>query len=226
MMMTEADKDRRTAGDVGRRVAYRRRQLGLSYEDVGSRAGVAPGYVEYVERRHAKVSADALRRLAQALETRVDVLLGAHVETPTGSFSGMGTRQRLTKLDAAECIRLISPGGVGRVVYVGADGPEAFPVNFVVIGGAVLFRTTPGGVVAHLTGRRVGFEVDRIDEPLVSAWSVLLRGVITRVTDRALVARVREAVQPWAGGSRDTCVRIDPDQISGRRVGPGEEHQR
>lgn len=224
--MTEANGDSRTVGDLGRRVAFRRRQLGLSYEEVGSRAGVAPGYVEYVEHRHAQVSADALRRLAQALEIRVDVLLGSHAETPAGRYSGIGTRQRLTKLDAAECMRLISPGGVGRVVYVGADGPEALPVNFVVIGGAVLFRTTPGGVVARLTGHRVGFEVDRIDEPMVSAWSVLVRGVMTRVTDHALAARVREAVRAWAGGSRDTCIRIDPDQISGRRVGPGEEYQR
>lgn len=224
--MADVDDDARTAGDLGRRVAFRRRQLGLSYEEVGSRAGIAPGYVEYVEHRHAKVSADALRRLAQALDTRVDLLLGAHVETPAGRFSGLGTRQRLRKLDAAECIRLISPGGVGRVAYVGADGPEALPVNFVVIGGAVLFRTTPGGVLARLAGRRVGFEVDRIDEPMVSAWSVLLRGVAMRVTDRALTARVRDAVRPWAGGSRDTCIRIDPDQMTGRRVGPGEEYDR
>jgi transcriptional regulator with XRE-family HTH domain len=224
--MTDLDDNGRMSGDLGRRVAFRRRQLGLSYEEVGSRAGIAPGYVEYVEHRHAKVSADALLRLAQALETRVDVLLGAHAETPAGAFSGSGVRQRLSQLDAAECIRLISPGGVGRVVYVGADGPEAFPVNYVVIGGAVLFRTTPGGVVARLTGRRVGFEVDRFDEPVVRGWSVLVRGVLTRVTDRALATRVRETVRPWAGGSRDTCVRIDPDRISGRRVGPGEEHRR
>lgn len=146
--------------------------------------------------------------------------------TSGGTFSGLGTQQRLTKLDSAECIRLISPGGVGRVLLVGADGPEALPVNFVVIGGAVLFRTTPGGVLARLTGRRVGFEVDRIDAPMVSGWSVLLRGVVSRVTDRALAARVREAVRPWAGGSRDTCLRIEADRIEGRRVGPGEEHRR
>lgn len=150
---------------------------------------------------------------------------GARAETPAGTYSGLGARERLTKLDSVECIRLISPGGVGRVVYVGADGPEAIPVNFVVIGGAVLFRATPGGVLAALAGRRVGFEVDRIDEPMVSAWSVLVRGVLTRVTDAGLAARVREAVRPWAGGSRDTCLRITVQQVSGRRVGPGEEHR-
>lgn len=36
-------------GDMGRRIAARRQQLGLSRQDVALRAGAAPGYIEYVE---------------------------------------------------------------------------------------------------------------------------------------------------------------------------------
>ncbi|MFI8458550.1 helix-turn-helix domain-containing protein [Kitasatospora sp. NPDC085464] len=36
-------------GDTGRRVTERRQQLGLSREEVAERAGVAVGYVEFVE---------------------------------------------------------------------------------------------------------------------------------------------------------------------------------
>lgn len=216
----------RTAGDLGRRVAFRRQQLGLSYEDVAARAGMAARYVEYVEHRHAAVTGGGLLRLAHALETSVDELLGAHVDSPVGASSRPGPRQRSTKLDAAECVRLISPGGVGRIAYVGADGPEIIPVNFVLIGGEILFRTRPGGILAQLAGERVAFEVDRVDEPTSGGWSVLLRGVVTRVVDRALVSRLRSTVHPWAGGYRDTCMRLDADRISGRRVGPGEEMHR
>lgn len=220
MRTSQVGVDRRTTGDVGRRVAFRRRQLGLSYEELGARAGVAPGYVEYVERRHVRVSGSALLRLADALQTSVDVLLGTRVDAPPGTSGRIGAGQRLTQLDVAECVRLISPGGVGRIAYAGPDGLEVVPLNFVMIGGEILFRTRPGGVLSRLAGERVAFEVDRIDDAVASGWSVLLRGVLTRVADRALVSRLRNAVRPWAGGSRDSGMRLDADRISGRRVGP------
>lgn len=215
----------RTTGDLARRVAFRRRQLGLSYEELGARAGVAPGYVEYIEHRHAQVTGHALLRLARALDTSVDVLLGAHIESPPGTHGRPRGRQQLTRLDVAECVRLLSPGGVGRVAYVDTDVPEVIPVNYVMIGGEILFRTRPGGILARLAGRRVAFEVDHIDEPTASGWSVLARGVMTRVADAALVSRLQQAVRPWAGGGRDTCMRLDAERISRRRVGPGEESQ-
>jgi len=33
-------------------------------------------------------------------------------------------------LDEAECLRLISPGGVGRLAYSGRFGPTVLPVNY------------------------------------------------------------------------------------------------
>jgi nitroimidazol reductase NimA-like FMN-containing flavoprotein (pyridoxamine 5'-phosphate oxidase superfamily) len=46
-------------------------------------------------------------------------------------------------LDEAECLRLISAGGVGRIGYSGRYGPTVLPVNFALSEQAVVFRTGP-----------------------------------------------------------------------------------
>ena len=71
-------------GDVGRRVARRRRELGLSVEDLAARAGMSPAYVTYLESQPAQLTQASAMRLAVALETSVDVLLGGGVELPAG----------------------------------------------------------------------------------------------------------------------------------------------
>ena len=47
----------------------------------------------------------------------------------------------LEKLEEAECLRLISPGGIGRLVFAGRFDLTVLPVNYVVHNGAILFRT-------------------------------------------------------------------------------------
>ncbi len=55
-------------GDLGRRVALRRQELGLTREELEDKAGVARGYVEYLEQGPAEPSAGTVARLAAALE--------------------------------------------------------------------------------------------------------------------------------------------------------------
>jgi transcriptional regulator with XRE-family HTH domain len=69
-------------GDLGRRVAYRRQELGLSTRDVAVRAGMAPGYIEYLERQPSELTTDELIRLANALDSTVNALLGSGQNTP------------------------------------------------------------------------------------------------------------------------------------------------
>ena len=64
-------------GDLGRRVAQRRRELDLSREQLAERAGMAPGYVDYLEERAARVPIAGVGSLARALDTSTDELLGA-----------------------------------------------------------------------------------------------------------------------------------------------------
>ena len=143
-----------------------------------------------------------------------------------GTFSGLSARQWSSVLHSAECMELIAPGGVGRVGFASATGQEIIPVNFAMLDGDVVFRALSSGLLARLAGVRVGFEVDRIDDATKSGWSVLVQGTMIRITDRALLARGRNAVRAWAGGDRDSFMRIRPDRVSGRRVGPDEEVRR
>lgn len=65
-------------GDIGRRLALRREELGLSREQVADRAGIAPEYLRYVEERpFASPGPTFLLRVAEALETNVPRLRGA-----------------------------------------------------------------------------------------------------------------------------------------------------
>ena len=43
-------------GDLGQRVAHRRRQLGLSREQVAQRAGIEAGYLDYLEHAAAVIA--------------------------------------------------------------------------------------------------------------------------------------------------------------------------
>jgi nitroimidazol reductase NimA-like FMN-containing flavoprotein (pyridoxamine 5'-phosphate oxidase superfamily) len=47
----------------------------------------------------------------------------------------------LEALDTAECLRLISPGGIGRLAYLGRYGLSVLPVNYRMHEGAIVFRT-------------------------------------------------------------------------------------
>ncbi|MGH3391965.1 MAG: pyridoxamine 5'-phosphate oxidase family protein [Actinomadura sp.] len=204
-------------GDVGRRALRRRRELGLSRTELAMRAGMAPEFVAYLEEQPAQLTVAALLHLADALETTPAALLGGDVDRPPGQ-NGAGRRSRLEPLTEDECRRLLSAGGVGRVLIVTESGPEALPVNFTMIDDQVVFRTAPDTVMAAHIDDDVGFEVDRLDEALSQGWSVLIGGRARRIYDPAVFWKARDMVDPWAGGRRDLCVQIETARISGRRV--------
>ncbi|WP_433236358.1 helix-turn-helix domain-containing protein [Streptosporangium sp. CA-135522] len=232
-------------GDLGRRVAWRRKELGLSREQLASRARIDAGYLAYLEESAASPASETVHRLAVALETSTDDLLGRTAGSPPGRGDA-AAHAWLEKLEPDECLRLIAPGGVGRIAFNDLGGPAILPVNYVLHDGSVIFRTAFGGPLddALRTGTRgvdfkVAFEVDRIDDADRGGWSVLLRGGARLVptdepanepTDEsageptgALSARERTGadapdVKPWAGGERDLYIRISPVEITGRRI--------
>ena len=98
-------------------------------------------------------------------------------------------------LPLPECLRLLRGESVGRVVYTAGAIPVATPVNYVVDGDAVVFRTRPGSRLAKGTsGAVVSFEVDRVDEATASGWSVLVTGVSEVVGLGGSAARPTAAV--------------------------------
>ncbi|GII96011.1 helix-turn-helix domain-containing protein [Sinosporangium siamense] len=212
--------------DLGRRLARRREDIGLSRKELAERTEMDPGYLAYLEERAAHPGGDTLRRLATALATSVDDLLGCRADSPPGHTGGESAGVAvLDKLDVRECLRLISPGGVGRVGFNDQDGPSVLPVNYVLHEEAVYFRTALGGPLDRglRTGVeglefKVAFEVDRIDDVNREGWSVLVRGGAHLVTDSEREAVLGLGVRPWAGGDRQLFVKVTHTQITGRRI--------
>ncbi len=207
------------AGDLGKRVSRRRQELKLSRRQLAELAGVSVPYLQYLETHPARPTQAALHRLATALRTTPETLLGAGTSQPPGQ-AGPSTHPVLQVLTAAECYDLLSSGGVGRVAFTAADGPVVLPVNYAMAGQTVIFRTAPDTLLAGYLDGPAGFEVDRLDEALSQGWSVLVTGRAVRVTSEAEVRRLeqRASVRPWAGGARDVYVRIIPRKITGRRI--------
>ncbi|WP_377267669.1 helix-turn-helix domain-containing protein [Peterkaempfera sp. SMS 1(5)a] len=205
-------------GDLGRRVAARRTELGLSREEVAGRAGMAASYIAYVEGKPAEVPIGALLRLAAALETVPARLLGGHVDAPPGRAQA-ASHPALAQLDQRECREHLGHRGVGRVALSTSEGPTVFPVNYAMVEGAIVYRTTPGGPAAAAVDHEVCFEVDQVDDVLSQGWSVLVVGHAERIADAEAVQRPTDpALSSWAGGARDLWVRIVPTRISGRSI--------
>jgi nitroimidazol reductase NimA-like FMN-containing flavoprotein (pyridoxamine 5'-phosphate oxidase superfamily) len=141
----------------------------------------------------------------------------ATVSAPAADKPRLGRWQELTK---SECFELLANEHLGRVAVVDDRGPVVFPVNFVLDRHTVVFRTEEGTKLhAASRGSRVCFEVDRADAAAQTGWSVIVRGEVIEVTDRAELARLRELpLHTWVPGARDRYVRILPAVLTGRRI--------
>lgn len=129
---------------------------------------------------------------------------------------------RIRPLPRDECLDLLGTTTVGRVAFIGDDGPELVPVNFALIDGVIYFRTLPDGFLSQLRSgsHRVAFGVDHHDDLYRNGWNVTVKGVIRQVEDRATINLVlgHARLRPWAGGVRPMVMRVSIDEIDGRRV--------
>ena len=126
----------------------------------------------------------------------------------------------LELLDEPEVMRLLANCEVGRVgVTIGAL-PAIFPVNYRLIDGCVVFRSSPGSKLSAAANRAVvAFEVDDYNVADRSGWSVLAVGPSEVVHDLDVTFRTLEAgLLPYVDGPRGAIVRITPTFVSGRRI--------
>ena len=210
------------SGDLARRVAHRRQELGLSHRETAHRAGMDPGYLDYLERSPAvALPRGSLIRLAGALETTVDYLRGGEIGRPPGPGRA-GPHPHLDVLSKEECEARLAGGGVGRFVFLADQGPVALPVNFRLVDGDIVFRTRTDGALAAAAGTTVSFEADRIDEAMSEGWSVLITGHARLMSDPTELERVvKLGIEPWPGGRREALMRIETAMISGRCIRQG-----
>jgi nitroimidazol reductase NimA-like FMN-containing flavoprotein (pyridoxamine 5'-phosphate oxidase superfamily) len=179
---------------------------------------MAPPYVEYLEDQAARVPLPSMARLALALKTSVDDLLGSAVELPPGQRRP-AAHPTLETLNERECRRLLSAGGVGRFVFTTRRGPVAVPVNYRMLEGDVVFRAAQDTSLTAVSDvDPVSFEVDRVDDAMSEGWSVLVTGRVRRVSPDELRQIEKLDVEPWAGGERSVYLRLESSEVTGRRI--------
>jgi nitroimidazol reductase NimA-like FMN-containing flavoprotein (pyridoxamine 5'-phosphate oxidase superfamily) len=121
------------------------------------------------------------------------------------------------ELDPEACLRLLDTESVGRLAVQEATGVDIFPVNYLMHGGKVYFRSAPGVKMIRLTqSPDVAFEVDGHDR--VWTWSVVVKGTARRLDRDDEIVETGIAEAPTALlGEKLNYVRITPRQVTGRR---------
>jgi nitroimidazol reductase NimA-like FMN-containing flavoprotein (pyridoxamine 5'-phosphate oxidase superfamily) len=215
-------EDADTAGtDLGRRIAEQRTRAGLTVAEAAARAGMAPDYLGYLESSASPdPTAATLTRIAAAFDVPPSSLSGAGLNLAPGHQRSAAQHPVLETLTTQQCREHLAGGGVGRLLFVEPGrGPVAIPLNYVVDGDDIVFRTGRQANIADAVRQKVSFDVDHIDDTLSEGWSVLLSGTARIITDPAELQHATAlGIEPWAGGDRDVYVRLSASQITGRRI--------
>src|SRR5262245_4343474 len=133
----------------------------------------------------------------------------------------------VTVLGEDECWRLLRTADVGRLAVVLTGEPEIFPVNFVVDGRTVVFRTAEGTKLFAVTASsRVAFESDGYDLASGEAWSVVVKGTAERLEHFSDIYAAEELVLfPWQAGQKQWFVRIGRTTVTGVKFPVGRREQ-
>ena len=127
----------------------------------------------------------------------------------------------LERLPFEVCLQLLASVPVGRVGFF-ADGEViVLPVNHVVDGQDLVFRTGRGSKLSAAEGQNlVAFEADEYDGQTKSGWSVLITGRAEVVYEEAEIQRLsRRGLHPWVSAVEDPFwIRIRATSVSGRQT--------
>ncbi|GAA4285633.1 pyridoxamine 5'-phosphate oxidase family protein [Brevibacterium daeguense] len=135
----------------------------------------------------------------------------------------MSTQNPMQEIPEQESLQLLTQKDVGRLVFRVGDDIEIFPINYHADGRELTFRSAPGTKLAGsiIAGRAI-FEVDDIGEDEV--WSVIVRGSVRLLDTAAEISAAEELeLQPLVPTVKRFFVRLDVDEVSGRRFHRGPE---
>jgi nitroimidazol reductase NimA-like FMN-containing flavoprotein (pyridoxamine 5'-phosphate oxidase superfamily) len=137
-----------------------------------------------------------------------------------GTIVEMAMPSELVELNKQECLELLAAVPVGRVIFTDRAMPAAQPVNYLLDGEEILFRTANGSKLAAATRHAVvGFQVDEIDPRTRTGWSVLGVGEANEVVHPGRLAELAELLSdPWVDDHDGHTISISLQIISGRRL--------
>ena len=120
-------------------------------------------------------------------------------------------------LDEDACWELAASAELGRMAIRGYDEVDIFPVNFLVTGRKIYFRSGPGSKLMDLTRwPLVAFECDGMRDAV--RWSVVVRGIASPMgLEHEIIESGVLDLATWAPGEKFNYVCLDPRSISGRQ---------
>ena len=120
------------------------------------------------------------------------------------------------EMSIEECWGHLEEEEFGRLAYRLVDEVHIVPVNFVVDGRTLLFRTAAGNkLLAAALASEVAFEIDQRDED--SAWSVVVRGHLRRLEEDEQHRLDKLPEHSWIPMRRDEAVDLVPEVVTGRK---------
>jgi nitroimidazol reductase NimA-like FMN-containing flavoprotein (pyridoxamine 5'-phosphate oxidase superfamily) len=126
----------------------------------------------------------------------------------------------LEPMTSEECLDLLGSSTVGRVAVTAQALPAVLPVNFVLHGNAVIFRTRADGLLARACDATVvAFEIDEVQPNGRAGWSVLVVGMAHLLNGSQALRANQLNLTTAAGPGSDVFVSIDIGRVTGRRAG-------
>ena len=127
----------------------------------------------------------------------------------------------LVVLGRDACVDRLEEAAYSRIAFVVDGVPVVLPINHLLHDGAVYLRTAPGSKLGSAAaGQIVVIQADEGDAERRVAWSVMVRGRASIVTDEAEIEALHAyPFEPWAlPDSRSFWIRVDVHDIDGRRI--------
>lgn len=122
-------------------------------------------------------------------------------------------------LSEAICWERLRRTSIGRLGVNHDDRPAIYPINYLVDGESIVFRTRPDSKIGNAPLlERVAFEIDGFEPAQGDAWSVLIKGFARFVDGEQEIENADKLpLYPWVDADRSAWVRIIPVEITGRR---------
>jgi nitroimidazol reductase NimA-like FMN-containing flavoprotein (pyridoxamine 5'-phosphate oxidase superfamily) len=133
--------------------------------------------------------------------------------------SASGPKVQVLSLE--DCWKYLESSYIGRLAVINGTSPEIFPVNFVPVERALVFRTAPGTKLRSLLAETpVCLETDGLNVYGTEVWSVVVKGIPGPISGNGMDLKLKKAGpdrEPWGPGLKEHLIQITPTEITGRR---------
>jgi len=122
-------------------------------------------------------------------------------------------------LSDVQCRAMLATTRVGRVAVTTDALPVIAPVNYVLDGNSIVFRTRPGGMLARACDNAViAFGIDELAADGSHGWSVNVVGIASLLAPSEQLRALSRGLVSAAGDDAQQFVRLRIGVVTGRRI--------